>query len=301
MYAIRSYYEFMNFRNRDIELPENSFRNFKIMIAKPVQSQAGAFVLQTQMHDGEEALQYSEQITVHQQPLHIEQIAFWHNETESLPESEQSFDYPIQKYTITQDTKNKTTQVNIDGNLLPLNGFKMKFSTPNFNRRVYLQMPFTRGKVSSMVTIARGQLEALHFEKLNLENTTLFFNDQRQKNYLLVIEDQDNPPLTLESITGIGPRYQLVFLSLPDHVYHLTYGMPKSERPRYEVAAIETLLRRGYQTTEVKLDPNVELLSNDESVLSTEFLNSGLFLSIMIAIMVVVLGWSLYHVAVRIK
>ncbi len=298
---IYDYSRFMNFRNRDIALPENTFRNFKITIAKPVQSQAGALVLQTQMHEGEEALKYSEQIALHQRPLHIEQIAFWHNETISLPESVQSFDYPIKKFTITQDLKNKTSQVNIDGNLNPLNGFKLKFSTPNFNRRIYLQVPSIRGNLSSMVTIARSRIESLHFEKLNLENTTLHFPEQRQKDYQLIIEDHDNPPLDLESITGIGPSYQLVFLSQPEHEYHLTYGITKSDAPCYEISTIETLLRRGYQSIDVKLGPTVELSNNDESLLSFGFLNSGLFLGIMIAIMVVVLAWSLYRVAVRIK
>eukprot|EP00906_Rhabdomonas_costata_P037553 RCo052910 len=246
---IYDYSRFMNFSSRDITIPANTFRHFRIIIAKPVQSRASELMLLTQTREGGEALKRSEQIALHQRPLHIERIDFWHSKTDALPETEQSFDYPISKFTVTQDTKQKTTLVDIEGNQLPFNGLKLKFSTLNFSRQVSLRVPSSRGTASSMFTIASTRLEALHFKELSLDNTTVSFPEQRQKNYRFVIEDLDNPPLAIEGITGTGPRYQLVFLSQPEHTYQLKYGATKAEPPRYEVAAIEALLRRGYQST----------------------------------------------------
>lgn len=298
---IYDYSRFMNFSSRDISLPANTFRHFKIIIAKPVQSRAGELMLLTQTREGSEALKRSEQIALHQRPLHIERIDFWHSKTDALPETEQSFDYPISKFTVTQDTKQKTTLVDIEGDQLPLNGFKLKFSTPNFSRQADLRVPSSRGTTSSMINIASARLDALHFEDLNIENTTISFPEQRQKSYQLAITNQDNPPLEIEGITGTGPRYQLVFLSQPEQVYTLIYGATKADAPRYEVAAIEALLRKGYQSTAASLDPTVISEGNTESPDWSGFLNSRLFLGLVIGVMVLVLGWSLYRVVGRIK
>ncbi len=258
-------------------------------------------MLLTQTREGSEALKRSEQIALHQRPLHIERIDFWHSKTDALPETEQSFDYPISKFTVTQDTKQKTTLVDIEGDQLPLNGFKLKFSTPNFSRQADLRVPSSRGTTSSMINIASARLDALHFEDLNIENTTISFPEQRQKSYQLAITNQDNPPLEIEGITGTGPRYQLVFLSQPEQVYTLIYGATKADAPRYEVAAIEALLRKGYQSTAASLDPTVISEGNTESPDWSGFLNSRLFLGLVIGVMVLVLGWSLYRVVGRIK
>ena len=298
---IYDYSRFMNFSSRDIALPANTFRHFRIIIAKPVQSRAGELMLLTQTREGGEALKRSEQIALHQRPLHIERIDFWQSKTDAFPEAEQSFDYPISKFTVTQDTKQKTTQVDIEANQLPLNGFKVTFSTPNFSRQADLRVPSSRGTASSMLTIAHTRLEALHFQDLSLDNTTVSFPEQRQKNYRLVIADQDNPPLAIESITGIGPRYQLVFLSQPGQSYQLKYGAAKAVAPRYEVAAIEALLRRGYQSAAASLDPTVVVERKDDSLEWSVFLNSRIFLGLAIGVMVIVLGWSLYRIAGRIK
>lgn len=298
---IYDYSRFMNFSSRDIALPANTFRNFRIIIAKPVQSRAGELMLLTQTREDGEALKRSEQIALHQRPLHIERIVFWHSKTDALPETEQSFDYPITKFTVTQDTRQKTTLVDIEGSQLPLNGLELKSSTPNFSRQIYLRVPSSRGSASSMHTIASARLEALHFGELSLDSTTVSFPEQRQKHYRLVIEDQDNPPLAIESITGTGPRYQLIFLSQPEHSYQLKYGAAKAVAPRYEVAAIETLLRRGYQSTVASLDATVVAEGKDDSLMLPAFLNSRLFLGLVIGVMVLVLGWSLYRISGRIK
>lgn len=298
---IYDYSRFMNFSSRDIALPANTFRHFRIIIAKPVQSRAGELMLLTQTREGSEALKRSEQIALHQRPLHIERIDFWHNKTDALPETEQSFDYPISKFTVTQDSKQKTTLVDIEGNQLPLNGFKLKFSTPNFSRQAYLRVPSSRGTASSMINIVSARLDALHFEDLNIDNTTISFSEQRQKNYQIAITNQDNPPLEIESITGTGPRYQLVFLSQPEHAYALKYGAIKANVPRYEVAAIEALLRKGYQSTAASLDPTVISEGNTDGRDWSAFLNSRIFLGLVIGIMVLVLGWSLYRISGRIK
>ncbi len=298
---IYDYSRFMNFSSRDIALPANTFRHFRIIIAKPVQSRAGELMLLTQTREDGEALKRSEQIALHQRPLHIERIDFWHSKTEDLPETEQRFDYPISQFTVTQDTRQKTTLVDIEGNQLPLNGFKLTFDTANFSRQATLRVPSSRGTASSMRTIASTRLEALHFGELSLDNTTVSFPEQRQKNYRIVIEDLDNPPLTIKGITGIGPRYQLVFLSQPEHTYQLKYGAARADAPRYEVAAIEALLRRGYQGTAASLDPAVVSERTDDRLMLPAFLNSRLFLGLMIGVMVIVLGWILFRVAGRIK
>jgi hypothetical protein len=138
----------------------------------------------------------------------------------------------------------------------------------------------------------------LHFQDINHEQSTVSFPEQRQPHYRIVIHDQDNPPLEIASVSGVGNGYQLLFLPQPGKSYQLHYGSDKAEPPRYDTAPIQELLRRGYQSTAAALGPEAAL-SVEDMLDFSNWLNSKLFLGVAIGLMVLVLAWSLYRVSKR--
>ena len=298
---IYDYSRFMTFGNRDIELSENNDRYFKITVENAVQTQAAQLMELTRSLQGGHELQHEEKIDIHRKPLHIEGIELWRTETETIPKAERRFEYPLSDVKISQDVEKKLTLIDIEAQFLPLTGLDIKVSTPNFSRKVEVQIPQQQGIETHMSTIGRATLEALHFKDLNREYTQIFFPEQRRLHYQVVIHNQDNPPLSIDQVSGIGPGYQLLFLPQAGQDYRLLYGADKAQLPRYETAPIQELLRKGYQTTKANLGPQ-NLASTDlERFDLAALLNSNAFLGAVISAMVLVLAWSLYRIGKRIN
>jgi hypothetical protein len=298
--AIYDYSRYMAVGNRDIELPSNSYRQFKIIVAKASQTRTEEVLELTRTMHGAEELQRSEKTELHDEPLHIERIEFWHKHSETRAEAEQRFDYPVTLTKISQDVEHKTTLIAIETRRQPLTGFTLKTATPNFSRQAEVQIPLQPGMETRQQTLGRATLEALHFQDINRDQSDVTFPEQRQPKYQIVIRNQDNPALEIESVTGYGPGYQLLFLPRAGQNYQLRYGSDRAEAPRYDIAPIRELLRRGYQSTSVEVGPETVVATVEHKPDFGELLNSKWFLGGAIGLMVLVLGWSLYRVGKRV-
>ena len=298
--SIYDYSRFMAFGNRDIELPVNRYRHFKIVVSEAIETQASELLELSRSLHGDQEVRRDEKVDIRREPLHIERIEFWRNETETVPETERRFDYPLAGFNVSRDDAQKTTLIDIDAQFLPLNGLELKVASPNFSRHAEVKIPTQQGIETRMPTIAQASLEALHFKDLKREQTALHFPEQRRQRYRIVIHDQDNPPLKIDGVVGIGPGYQLLFLPQSGQTYRLRYGAEKAAIPHYDTAPIQELLRRGYQSLPAGLGPEITGAPSEKGFDLAKLLNSDGFLGLIMTVMVLVLGWSLYRVGKRV-
>lgn len=296
---IYDYSRFMRVSNHDVVLPANSDRHFKVTIARAIESREAEWLELTRTLQGDTELQRTEKTGIQRQPLHIERIELWHNQTETVAHAEQIFAYPITAFAVSQDTEHKTTQIDIQAQNPPLNGFTLKIATPNFNRQAEVFIPQKQGMETRMHSLARATLQSLHFKDINREDTHIGFAEQRRRNYRITLYNQDNPSLTIDDIIATGPGYQLVFFAQPGEDYQLQYGLSKAVSPHYDVAPIQTLLSKGYQTVAAGLGPEAAIATQPAGFDTIQLLNSPLFLGLAIGLMVLVLGWSLFRVSQR--
>lgn len=296
---IYDYSRFMPVSNRDVVLPANNDRYFKITVASAIESREAEWLELSRTLHSDAELQRTEKTGIRRQPLHIERIELWHNQTETVAYAEQVFDYPISTFSVSQDTEQKTTWIDIHTEHQPLSGFKLMSATPNYNRQAEVFITQKRGVETQLQSVARGSLQSLHFKGLNREDNRLDFAERRRTDYRIAIYNQDNPPLALENIIGTGPGYQLLFLALPGQNYQLQYGSNTAELPRYDTAAVQTLLSNGYQPVIAGLGPEIAIASRQAGFDAFELLNSPWFLGLAIGLMVLVLGWSLFRVSQR--
>lgn len=298
--AIYDYSRFMEVGNRDIELPANDYRQFRIVVAQATQTRVAELLKLTRTLHGEEERQRLETLDLHHEPLHIERLDFWHKLTETVPEAETEFDYPVAGFRIREDTQHKISLIDLETRRQPLTGFVVKTDTPHFSRRAEVQIPLQSGIETRMQAIGHATLEALHFQDIARDQNIIRFPEQRQPHYRIVIQNQDNPPLAISTLSAIGNGYQIVFLPQPGKSYRLLYGNGKAKPAHYETAPILELLRRGYQSTEAGLGPEIAGAPTRDRPDLAELLNSKLFLGAAIALMVLVLAWSLYKIGKRV-
>ena len=298
--VIYDYAQTLAVENRDIALPANSDRYFKIIFAKASQTRAAELMelTRTLSHGQEESR--NEKLQIQQQALHIERIEAWYVQAQTLPESPQQFDYPLGNFHLSQDAGQKSSLLDIDSPRLPLTGFKLQINTANFSRSAEVLIPLQYGVETRLQVIAAAQLQAVHFQDFNRENTELVFPEQRREHYRIVLQNQDNPPLAIAGVSGVGHGYQLVFLPQADKSYRLFYGGNQLAKPVYDTAAILELLSKGYPLHSAEFGPESAIAQHAEKPDISKFLHSNLLLGVMIGLMVVVLTWSLYRVGKRV-
>jgi hypothetical protein len=298
---IFDYSSYMPIANRDIPLPANTYRQFKLVVEEAVHTREAELKELTRTLRGGEEVARSERIDLHRIPLQIERIQLWRNQTEVLPETDKRFEYPVAEYMITEDKEKQTTLIDVTTLREPLTGFTLYTSSDNFNRQATVQIPVRQGIETSMQVIGSGVLESLHFRDIRREQTAVSFPEQRQKTYRIVLGNRDNPPLAITGITGTGNGYNLIFLTTPGQTYLLRYGSEKAKRPAYDTAPIQELLRRGYKGIPATLAPESAETSVPETLDFAELLNSKWFLGLTVALMVAVLGWVLVRAGKRIE
>lgn len=298
---IFDYSSYMPIANRDIPLPANAYRQFKLVVEEAVHTREAELKELTRTLHGEEEVARSERIDLRRIPLQIERIQFWRNQTEVLPETDKRFDYPVAEYKVTEDKEKQVTLIDVTTLREPLTGFTLRTSSENFTRPAVVQIPIRQGIETSMQDIGSGELESLHFRDIKREKTAISFPEQRQKTYRIVLSNQDNPPLDITGITGTGPGYNLIFLPSPGKTYLLRYGSEKAKRPAYDTAPIRELLRRGYKSTLAGLGPESAEMPESKNLDFAKLLNSKWFLGAVIGLMVAVLGWSLVRAGKRIE
>ncbi|WP_404359261.1 hypothetical protein [Methylotuvimicrobium sp. KM1] len=297
---IYDYSRYIAVDQRDVELPANQYRHFKITVDKAAQTHLANLTELTRLLEDGEELQRSERRGLHYEALRIERIDFWHKQSETVPEEAKSFDYAVEDFAVSQDDELKTTVIDIKTQRQPLTGFVVKTGTLNFSRNAEVQILLQHGIESRWQTIGSATLEALNFQDISHEQSRIGFSEQRRPNYRIVIYNQDSPPLDIIGVNGVGNGYRLLFLSEPGNRYRLYYGNDKAESARYDTAPILELLRRGYPSIAAELDAEVASEAIDLPPDMSELLNSRWFLVGAIGIMLVVLAWSLYRVGKRV-
>ncbi|MBL1265017.1 DUF3999 family protein [Candidatus Methylomicrobium oryzae] len=301
--TIFDYSAYLQFDQRDIVLPKNTFRQFKVVVqeAAPASATAWSQTIETARGSGGK----NEHIVVDSQrlqriPLKIDRVDFWHEHSEVQPETEKKFDYS-QRFTVKEEPETHTTLIDVTGSREPLTGFRLETTARNFNRPATVRVPYKKGIESGWQDVGSATLESVHFREFSREPLTLPFPEQRRDIYRIVIENADNPPLPIRSVTGIGNGYNLLFLPSPNTRYHLRYGARNAKPPRYETGPIQEVLCRGYARTPAALGPETAAPAEPESLDWVGILNSKLFLMLAAVIAVLVLVWSLVRVGRRVE
>ncbi|MDD5035217.1 MAG: hypothetical protein PHE55_10695 [Methylococcaceae bacterium] len=297
--AIFDYSRYMAIGNRDIPLPTNRYRQFKVVIEEAIQThEAEVMELNRHLREGKE-IDRGERLEVQKVPLHIDRIELWRNQSEVLPQAEKKFQYPVAGFKIVEDAKNHWTVIEVNTHQEPLTGFALQTSTANFTRPVSVQIAVPQGIETRMREIGNATVQALHFREFQREENVIAFPEQRQESYRIVIRNEDNPPLEITGIMGLGNGYRLVFLPTAGKTYRVHYGSQQAVHPNYDTSSIRELLRRGYQAREVGLGvaSTAELAQSWDLA---KLLNSRSFLIAMVTLMVLVLAWSLVRAGKRI-
>jgi hypothetical protein len=294
---IFDYSRYMDVSNRDVALPSNSFRQFKIVVEDVTDEKESPYKELTRSFRGGKEEERKESTTLLRRIFRIDRIEFFRHTVQQHVKKAKTADYPTAEFTKETDAQKKQTILHLRTRREPLTGFTLQTTSRNFNRRAVVEVPVVRGATTEWSRIGEATLSNFRFRSFHREQLTVVFPEHRREEYRIVIHNEDNPPLDVAGVKAAGNVYRAVFLAQEAANYRVFYGSESAESPKYEAGTILATLRQTYQPTPVRLGAQVDnaAFGGEPDFTLRNLLNNWFFLGAVICLMVVVLAWGLFR------
>jgi DNA-dependent RNA polymerase auxiliary subunit epsilon len=298
---IFDYTRYMDVQNTDVALPENKYRQLRVLVEDVVEEKESPFRELTKTLQRGEETQRVERTTIERRALRIDQITLWREVAVERERIHRTADYPVERFTQSVDAERKETVIHIIARRQPLTRFTLQTSSRNFARNARVEVPVRDGPRTRWDTVGQESVFNFAFRKFRREDLSISFPEQRQVEYRVVIQNEDNPALQIDGVHATGNVYRTVFLAEPEQAYRVFYDNEHAEAPNYEASTVLGALRGNYAAVTVDLGnqtDNPRYRANaDASWL--KLLNRPWFLVAAVCIVVAVLGWGLFQAARR--
>ena len=234
--------------------------------------------------------------------MRIDQLKFWGSVSQKMPARDKRTSYPVTKFRVEEDAKQKSTMIYVNTRKEPLTELAIETSSRNFSRAAAVEVPVMRDGKQLWSEIGRSQISMIDFGGYHSESLTIGFPEQRQSEYRIVIRNADSPPLEIKAVRTSGYVYQAVFLAVVDTKYRLGYGSPEAEKPVYDAIAVLMPLREGHDPVEAKLGPEIAAADLPSPPWKwQDLLNDVRFLGPAIVVLIAVLALALVLAARRVN
>jgi hypothetical protein len=299
--AIFDYSRFMDVHNRDVVIPANDYRRFKLVVEHELDERESPL---RDLIRGRTEGKKDDQIEITQilrRPFRIDGVDLWRTIEKDRESKAETFPYPTADFRAEPDAKKKVSRVEFKSRREPLTRLSVSTASRNFSRPAKVLIPVQDGLRTDWVEVGHGTLSLIQFRAFRRAELYVDFPQQRQERYQLVIENADNPPLEITGVEAEGGGNRLVFVATEGRTYRVQYGSDTVEPPNYDTAAVLGPLQKGYQPVTVKLGPQLANPGFQPPRGTADFWNSKIFLALAIVVMVLVLAWALLRAGQRIK
>lgn len=299
--VIFDYSRFMDVRSDGVSFPETARLNFRIVIDDVTLEQQSELLALTRRLQGEKEVERTEQATVDRRPFRIERIDFWREVPQERVTGDEKTTYPVAEHRVTEDREKHRTIIEVETRRQPLTSLELDTPDRNFSRHAVVEIERVQGVTKSWQKIGEGTLSRVDFKTLKRDELTIKFPESRQARYRIIIDNRDSPPLAIQGIKAEGNVYEVVYLAAPDRHDQLVYGSTDAERPAYDTAAIQELLRNGFQPSPAELGAEGPFASGPAPFRWSKLLNNPFVVGGVVTMLVLALGWGLYGAAKRME
>lgn len=300
---IFDYSRYMDVSNREVPLPPNRFRRFKIVVEDVTDEQESPYKhLSRTFRGGKEEVR-KEETTIQRRGFRIDRIEFFWHTTQQRVEKIKKVEYPVAAFDQQTDAAKKRTILRVRTRREPLTALTIQTANRNFHRRAVVEVPLVRGPATEWNAIGQATLSSLRFRDIHREQLSLEFPEHRREEYRIVIDNEDNPPLEITGVKAEGNVYRVEFLAEAGKDYRVYYGSDEVEPPQYEARAVLATLRQSFPPRAATLGAQVDnaAYGGEPGLTVRKLLSNWIFLGAAICLMVVVLAWGLFLAGKRLE
>lgn len=299
---IFDYSKFMDVRRTEVAIPPTTAREFRIVIDALTADQEFQLLEFTRSLRNEAEESRTEKSTIQRRPFRIDRLEFWTEQTEQTRQVDVVLPWPVTDFTVTHDSKLKQTLVTFDTHRHPVTTVKVVSSSRNFSRRATVQVETRSGVQSTWNTIAEATISHFQLRDFQDEHMTISLPETRAGRFRLVLENRDNPALTIDSVEILGHRHEVVFVGKPGKSVRLEYGSDSTPAPELDTVALTTALAKDIIPVAATL--GIQTVNSATVVAPSldakSLLNNPLVMGAMIGVLVILLGWGLFQASRRI-
>ena len=296
---IFDYSRYMDVRSSRVELAPSDATEYRIEIGNVTDmTTSGVVRLTRELRRGEVEKETDSKVLT-RRDFRINRIVFFRRMERSTAKRDVERRYEIDNFSVEVDAKNRWTAVLISTQRQPLCEFELQTSSRNFSREVKLQVRRTGATGETWTDCASGRITHLDLGSFRRSDLKVRFTESREQQYRLLILDQDSPPLDITGIQATGKVYQALFLASPQRSYDLLFGDEEATRPVYDAGnVLRTLLaQREHPPVSLKLKQMTENAAFGRRPRFGRVLNSKVTFALVVAVVVLVLGWGVYRAA----
>jgi hypothetical protein len=300
---IFDYSQYLDVRRREVPLSENTGRSFRIVFGSLTAVQESQVIELTRNLRGEHSEDLRERLTVDRRPFRIDRVDLHNDVRRHSVVGEQQVQWPTETVGIHVDKETQHTVVDVKTQRQPVNQLTVNTTDQNFSRAATVVEIPSGGFSDGERTVGSSLVRRFSFKGLQEEDLSVDFSASRAPGFRVTIDNRDNPPLTVDSVTATGPVDELVFLAGPGRSYDLLYGADQEQKPEYDLAAIKELLNRGVEPLSGTLGvaEAVEGSAAGPDVTFWQIINNPVVLVVGIGILCGLLAWALYGASKRVE
>lgn len=196
--------------------------------------------------------------------------------------------YPVRSFDIKENEQTKQTEIDIALALpVPVSYLKIYVNdTFDYYR------PITLKYLADSFKTAQGwryNYSTLTSETLNsIEENEFKFNSTITERLKILIHNQDNSPLTIDTIQVKGYVHELVVRYTEEATYYLTYGNKKATKPLYDIDRFAEKIPATL--TAIALGDEQAIEKENEQTTGPLFQNKA-WLWVIMTVIILLLGW----------
>ena len=296
---IFDYDRYMNFKNLEVRFPPRNYRYFKVDIHNITDIKSSPFMEISRERKGGFLDKESGTMSIERREFRIEKLVFHQDVIEKRVKESRSVPFAVKIVGQKLNDKEKTTEILLETVRQPLTKFILETSSTNFNRLISVEQKRPQAAGKKWESIAKGSISKLDLQNIHRNHLGIVFPERRQGHYRLVIQNQDNPPLTIENVQAKGNSYRLLFVGYPDKQFRVFYGSEQSEKPTYDLAGIFPDIQKNNKILSLELSLAQPNSNYNKRGFGIHLLNNKYFLTIAVILMVLVLIWGIFQAIKR--
>ncbi len=289
---IFDYSRFIDVRSDRVSFATNDFIFFKIAVANITESRDSPLTEIIRKNQGNAGAETTTINAFRKEPFRMDRISFLERKEIFLPSETETREEVVPDVTVAPDPDHRRTVVTFDAVRRPLTALTLEINESNFSRPVSVSgADMSAGPWTDIVSERISRIDA---GKVHQQHLTISLNGERRyRHYRVMIDNHDNPPLTITAIRAKENIYEILFFPKTGSKYRLYYGGCGREVPAYDTEAVLRAIPPG---ASIAWAMGAEQKNPAfTSAVRTHWFNSKIFLITAVVLMVGVLLWAIYR------
>jgi hypothetical protein len=241
---IFDYSRFIDVRNDRVAFAPADFVFYKIGVANITEIKDSPLTEIIRKRAGGIETETTEMNSFRKEPFRMDRLEFIEQREITQSVEIETREDAVREWIAVPDDPRRQTEIAFDTACEPLIALALETKESNFSRAVVVFAAQTRE--GPWTELASSRISRVDAGKVHQQSLAIPLNGERRyRHYRVVIENQDNPPLTIAGIRARENLYEVIFFPKAGRGYRLYCGGRDIPAPSYDTATVLNAILPG--------------------------------------------------------